>query len=131
MRPQPGPVERKFAYAAQTIVYAGLLLMIVAFVLYAADTVPSRVPLSEVPETWHLSAAERLDDAGRSSSWSWLSQLPDAGSIALAALVFFPTATIVLVLVTAAWFARARDGRYAVISALLGLVLIFAAAGVV
>ena len=58
------PVQQSFARMLVWLVRIGLALLFLTFVLYAAEIVPSAIPLRDVPDLWSLSASEYVEQSG-------------------------------------------------------------------
>lgn len=123
-------VQISYARILGAAVLAGFLLLFAGFTLYAAGILPSELPVSEVPELWHLSAEEYARETGREPGWAWVQEIAQGDKLAFAALVYFPMATLVLVFIAGLLFARNRVASYAIIAILEAIVLVVAATGV-
>ena len=123
------PVQQSFASMLVWLVRIGLGLLFVTFVIYAAGFVPSAVPLAEVPELWHLGATEYAARTNLELGWGWLTAFDQGRTLVFAALVLFPTGTMVLIGITAVLYLRHKVPAYALIALLELIVLVVAATG--
>ena len=123
------PVQLQFASILRWVVLVGLVLMFAMSVIYATGLVPSSVSPAEVPQLWQLSAEEYLEVTGGAGGWSWIRSIAQGQNLALAALVFFPTATIGMVAIAAGLYRKNNAKIYAIISLVEALVLALAATG--
>ena len=128
---QVDPVQKGFASVLIWIVRIGLIIMTVSFVLYVSGSVRSSVAPDEVPDYWHLDSCEYRDAAGGHQGWQWMRDLGNGTTLAFAGLIFFPASIIVAVAIAAFLYLRHGVRRYAIISALLAIVLTVAATGVI
>lgn len=129
-RPPLDPVQDAYAGLLVWFVRVALLALFVTFVLYAAGVVPSELPVSEVPDSWHLSAEEYAAATGAPAGWAWIGALGEGRTLAFAALVLFPLGTLVMVTAAIVLYLRNRVPAYAVITLLELVVLVIAATGV-
>ena len=123
------PVQQTFASMLIWLVRVALAFLFVSFVIYAAGLVPSPIPLDDVPDLWHLSASEYAARTDLALGWSWLRALDQGRTLVFAALVLFPTGTMLLLAVTVVLYLRQRVPAYALIAFFELVVLIIAATG--
>ncbi len=127
--PRIEPVQQSFASMLVWLVRIGLGLLFAMFVVYAAGLLPSRIPVSEVPELWHLGAAEYAQATSRELGWAWLESLGEGRMIVFAALVIFPAGAMILLAVTVVLYLRHDERAYALIALIEVVVLVVAATG--
>jgi hypothetical protein len=113
------------------LVAIGLFLLFAMFVIYATGFVTSEVPISEVPDYWSLSASELAEVTGTRGGWGWIETIASGSTLALAALVFFPASTIVLIVIAGFLYLRNKVPAYAAICFFEAAVLLVAAAGII
>lgn len=113
----------------QWLVVTGLSLLVVSFALYVSGVLRSPVPVSELPDLWHLNSTEFTAAVGAGEGWTWLRSIGQGQSLALASLVFFPAATILVVFTASLLYLRRRNHWYAVIAGLEAAILVLAATG--
>ena len=124
------PVQQSFARMLVWLVRIGLALLFLTFVLYAAEIVPSAIPLRDVPDLWSLSASEYVEQSGLETGWGWVSRISEGRTLVFASLVLFPAGTMLLIAVAGVLYVRHRVPAYALIAFLEVTVLIIAATGI-
>lgn len=124
------PVQQSFARMLVWLVRVGLALLFVTFVMYAAEIVPSAIPLRDVPDLWTLSASEYVEQSGLETGWGWVSRISEGRTLVFASLVLFPAGTMLLIAMTGMLYLRHRVPAYALIAFLEVAVLITAATGI-
>lgn len=128
--PNIEPVQLTFASILVWLVRIGLGLLFVTFVVYASGLVSSVVAIADVPDHWHLSADEYAELTDLEIGWAWLGTFDQGRTLVFAALVFFPTGTMVLIGITVVLYLRQKVPAYALIAFLELVVLIVAATGI-
>jgi MFS superfamily sulfate permease-like transporter len=123
------PVQAAYAKALGVAVLIGFVLLFAGFALYASGALPSVTSIGEVPELWHLSAGEFAAQTSQELGWAWVRGLGQGDQLAFATLIYFPAATLILVVLAGILYARHRIRSYAIIALLEGLVLLVAATG--
>lgn len=124
------PVQIAYARLLGVAVLAGFVFLFAGFVLYSAGVPASGTPIDEVPELWHLSAEEFAERTSRELGWRWVRDIGQGDLLAFAAVVYFPSATLVVILIGGLLFARHKNTSYAIIAVLEAVVLLVAATGV-
>jgi len=130
-RPDLEEVQLEFAVVMEWLVAICLSLLAILFILYATGIVPSARPISEIPELWHLSAAEFRAASGTPTGWAWIRHIGQGEYLSLAGLVVFPAATTIAICILAVLFSRRRAVIWAVMAAVQAAILVFAATGLV
>ena len=124
----PG-IQERVACVMEWVVRLGVGIMLLLFILYASGIITSESPPADVAEEWTI-GPDNLDQPA-DVPWAWLAGLADSLSLSFAALVFFPIATIVLLVLTCLQFVRARLRLYAVLVGCQVVILLVAAIGLV
>jgi len=121
-------VQETVAHLMEWIVRIGVGVMVILFFVYAFGLVHTETTPDQVAGQWAL-GIDRSTDAGEREPWAWAVSLADSLNLSLWALVFFPLATIALLVVTSIRFAREGHAAYAILVACQIVILVIAAVG--
>ena len=123
-------VSELYARMLQVLAIAGMVLLLLTFVIYVSGLLPSAVSPERVTELWHLDSASFNEITDGSFGWEWVSNILRGNNLAFASLVFLALCTLICMIVLAPAYLRAGDKRYATIVTLEAVVLTVAAAGI-
>ena len=124
-------VERRYAGILQVFILISFAVLLVSFVIFAAEILPAQVATDDIPKLWGLSAEEYGDRTGFPENWAWLGSLGQGDVLTFAALALIAAATPICFLALTYLYLRSRDYPYAVMSFLVVLILVLAASGLV
>ncbi|WP_022853703.1 hypothetical protein [Thermodesulfatator atlanticus] len=108
----------------------GIVLMILTFIIYIFQILPSFVPPEKLPSLWHMTAYEFIHHIGLKSGWDWIHYLNYGDILNYVGIAFLAGLTIVgYVAILPFLFS---SGAYAVgiISVAEIIILILAASGI-
>lgn len=123
-------VSELYAKILQVLSIAGMVLLLLTFVVYVTGLSPSAVPPQRVTELWHLDSATFAEETDGTLGWEWVSDLHTGNNLAFGSLVFLALCTLVCMILLVPAYLRLGDRRYAAIVAAEAVVLAVAAAGV-
>jgi hypothetical protein len=128
--PGVASVQETVAHVMDWIVRIGVGVMVILFFVYAFGLVETETPPDEVAGQWTI-GTHQSTDGGEHAPWAWAVSLADSLNLSLWALVFFPLATIALLVVTSIRFAREGHAAYAILVACQIVILVVAALGLI
>jgi hypothetical protein len=123
--------EEQLAYA-RLLDYgmkAGLLILVLTFVVYVLGLLPSHIPLDDISKYWSLSVHDYLKATNIHTGWSWLLMLNRGDFLNFFGIAFLAGVTIVCYLRIIPIFLKKKDLVYAILAILEILVLLLAASG--
>jgi len=127
---EASPEQNLYARVLEKGMYVGLLLLIIAFTIYAFGIIKPFIPRAEVSQYWSNSVSEYLHLANVNAGWSWLHMLGYGDFINFIPIAILAGTTVIcyLSIIPVLW--RNNDKVYAVIALLEAMVLSVAASGI-
>lgn len=137
-RPRVDDAQLRYASILEIGVYAGLVVLLVTFALYASGAVAPSVPLHELPHYWQLSVHEYLEATNAEhlhhehviTGWAWVSVVWKGDYLNFIGIALLAGVTIVCYLGIIPTLLRKHDHVYATMATLEVLVLTLAASGI-
>jgi uncharacterized membrane protein len=123
-------VERSYAGVLERVSIGGVVLSILAYVLYVFHLLPLSVSVESIAGHWHVSADELASEGFVTQGWAWISHLPDADILSLAAVGLLTMTPVACLAVASLSFFRQKDYAYTIIAVLQIGALLVAASGV-
>lgn len=107
----------------------GLVALVVSFGAYLFGLLSPHVPLAQLPDVWGLPLASYLEKTATPTGWGWLA-LADKGDLSnLIGLALLAGCSLPPLLGLIPVYLKRRDILYAGLCALIALVLLLAASG--
>ena len=130
--------QLRYAAILEVGVYAGLVILLVTFALYASGVVAPSVPVHELPGYWQMSVHEYLEATNVDhlhhehviTGWAWVSVVGKGDYLNFVGIALLAGVTIVCFLGIIPTLLRKHDHVYAIMAVLEVLVLSLAASGV-
>ncbi len=124
--------EEQLAYAKllDSGMKAGLLLLIVTFIVYLTGMLAPHVPVNDLPNYWKMPVHKYLVATGIHPGWAWLGMLGKGDFLNFIGIVFLAGVTIFCYLRIIPILLKKKDTIYAVLAVIEVLVLTLAASGV-
>jgi len=124
--------EEQLAYAniLELGMKAGLLMLIVTFIIYLSGLLPAFVPVNDLPKYWSMPVKKYLAATHIHTGWSWLYLLGKGDFLNFAGIAFLAGVTILCYLRIIPIFFRKKDTIYGVLAITEVLILVLAASGV-
>ncbi len=124
--------EEQVAYAKLLDIgmKAGLLALIVTFVIYVMGILTPHVPVNDLPRYWAMPVKQYLEATHIHSGWSWLGMLGKGDFLNFIAIAFLAGVTILCYMRVIPILFRKKDSVYGIIAVLEVLVLVLAASGI-
>jgi len=109
----------------------GMVLIVVGYLIYVFELLPSAASVSDVAAHWHLRASELHQTVPVPSGWDWTGDVLRGDVLSYASIIYLSAATIVCLAFIVPVLIGERDAIYTIITILQVCVLVFAAAGIV
>ncbi len=124
--------EEQLAYAniLELGMKAGLLLLIVIFIIYLSGLLPAHVPVRDLPKYWGMPVHKYLAATHIHSGWSWLYMIGKGDFLNFVSIAFLAGVTILCYLRIIPILYRKKDMMYVVFSVIEVLILALAASGI-
>jgi hypothetical protein len=127
-----GPTEEQLVYASllNKGMVAGLIGLLVTFVIYAFGILAPVIPKKDMPGYWIHSVHDYLHHTGLQGGWNWITQLGKGDMLNFAPIAFLGAVTIFCFLRIIPIFFRKKDTLYGFLAIIEVLVLMVAASGI-
>jgi len=122
--------SRVYASTLEFLSITGMILISLAFALYALELLPTSVALERVTELWHLDSATFADEAGISTGWSWIDSIFTGFGISFAALELLAVFALVAIGRLIPVYVKEKDNWYLTIVVAQVVVFLVAATGI-
>ncbi len=124
------PADLRYAKVLDIGVKAGLVLLILSFVIYVSGILPPLIPFESLPMYWGLSAKEFAKATHMPTGWGWLSLIGKGDILNLMAIVFLAGVSAICSLAVLPIFARRRELAQLFIAVLQIVALVLAASNI-
>ena len=109
----------------------GLVMLVLGFLAYLLGMLHPLVPLEQLPGLWSLPLADYLLRTGSPTGWGWLALVAKGDLLNLLGICVLVACSMPAVLVLTVMYMRRREHTYALICALIVMVMLLAASGIV
>lgn len=127
---QVAPEQIKYANLLLYGSWAGIAILAVAFLLYAAGIVPSFIDPSLMPQYWGMKASAYLEATRAPHGWGWLGMLKYGDFMTLIGIAWLGALTVIGYLILLPSYLRKKDNIYSAIVVTEIVVLVVAASGI-
>lgn len=107
----------------------GLVSLIITFFIYILGILPPKIPISDLPNLWHLKAYKFVEITGIGMGWSWLKNVTKSDYLNYLPIAFLGALTIFCYIGTFFVFLKKKDLLYIIITLLEIIILLLAASG--
>ena len=123
--------EEQIAYAKllDLGMKAGLLALIVTFLIYVMGVLTPHVPVNDLPKYWSMPVKQYLEATDIHTGWSWLGLVGKGDFLNFLGIAFLSGVTILCYMRIIPILFRKKDTVYGVLAILEVLVLVLAASG--
>jgi hypothetical protein len=127
-----GPTEEQLVYAnlLEKGMLAGLIGLLVTFIIYVLGILPALIPKKDIPNYWTHSVHDYLHHTGAPAGWNWIMELGKGDMLNFAPIAFLGAVTIFCFLRVIPTLFRKKDTLYGFLAIIEVLVLVVAASGV-
>ena len=108
---------------------AGLIGLVVTFIIYGAGILKPMIPLEQVQNYWVMPVNEYLAASGIHAGWAWLGNLGYGDMLTFVPIAFLSLLTIVCYAAIIPGLLRKKDTAYVVLVVVEIIVLTVAASG--
>lgn len=124
--------EEQLAYAKflDLGMKAGLLILIITFVIYLTGIFAPHIPVKDLPQYWGMPVHKYLNHTGIHPGWSWLRMLDKGDFLNFIGIAFLAGVTAICYIAIIPMLFRKKDTIYGVLAILEVLVLVLAASGI-
>lgn len=122
--------QRVYATLLDYGMKAGLLTLVVTFIIYLTGVMPPHIPVEELQKYWGHPVKEYLHETGIHPGWWWTTQLGKSDFLNFVGIAFLAGVTIVCYARIIPIFLAKKDRIYSVIAIVEVLVLTLAASGI-
>jgi len=124
--------EEQIAYARllDLGMKAGLLFLVVTFIIYLSGILTPHIPVNELPKYWGMSVHKYLEATGIHAGWSWLGMLGKGDFLNFTGIAFLAGVTLLCYVRIIPILFRKKDTIYGVIAVVEVVVLALAASGI-
>jgi hypothetical protein len=130
MSERGGEESERYATLLDWGTRVGLALLVLSFFTYVLGFVSPLVPLEQLPRLWNLPVKTYLEQSGMPTGWGWLAMAGKGDLANLVGIGILAGCSLPPLLGLIPIYIRRRDFVYAGICALVVLVLVLAASGV-
>ena len=124
--------EEQIAYAKvlNFLMFLGLAIMVVTFIIYMSGILSSFIPPQEIPKYWGMKSKDLIHSLHTPTGWGWLAMVGKGDYLNFIGIALLAGLTIVCYLVILPILARKKDIPYVVIAIIEVAVLTLAASGI-
>jgi disulfide bond formation protein DsbB len=126
------PMPEQLAYANLLFIgaWAGIVLMIITYIIYLGGILPAHVDLTLITQNWDKGVDEYLEITKSPHGWGWLSLMNKGDFLNFVGIALLAVLTLICYLLLIAGYQKRKDRIYLVIAILEVLVLGLAASGI-
>jgi len=124
--------EEQMAYAKvlNTLMFLGLAIIVVTFIIYMSGILTSFVPPQEIPNYWGMASKDFIHSLNAPTGWGWLALVGKGDYLNFVGIALLAGLSIICYLVILPILMRKKDIPYVVIAIIEVAVLSLAASGI-
>ena len=124
--------EEQVAYAKvlNIVMFLGLAIMMVTFIIYIFGILPAFIPPQDIPQYWGMKSSNFIHTFHAPTGWSWLALTNKGDYLNFVGIAILAGLTVLCYLVMLPILMRKKDTAYVVIAIIEVLVLVLAASGI-
>lgn len=124
--------EEQLAYATllDLGMKAGLLMLVVSFIIYLSGVLTPHVAVNDLPKYWSLPVKTYLHETGIPTGWAWVNMIGKGDFLNFVGIAFLAGVTIICYIRIIPILFRKKDTVYAILAIIEVLVLVLAASGI-
>jgi hypothetical protein len=127
----PMPEQLQYANLLSIGAWAGIIVMIITYIIYVMGIMPTHVDIVTVTKYWHLNVHDYLEVTNSPAGWGWLGLIGKGDYLNFLGIAWLAVLTIVCYAVLLPGYLKRKDMIYAGIVVVEILVLCLAASGIV
>ncbi|HEY8908831.1 MAG TPA: DUF1634 domain-containing protein [Desulfosporosinus sp.] len=110
--------------------WAGIVMMLITFVLYMGGMFHPMIKPSDMPLYWGLNVHKYLQATHAPSGWNWLALVNHADYLNLVGLAFLGSVSVIAYLTLFVNYLRKKDFPYVIMVSIEIIVIVLAASGI-
>ncbi len=124
--------EEQIAYAKvlNVVMFLGLAIMMVTFIIYMSGILPSFIPPQDIPKYWGMKSSNFIHTFHAPTGWAWVAMTNKGDYLNFVGIAILAGLTALCYLVILPILIRKKDTAYVVIAIMEVLVLVLAASGI-
>jgi hypothetical protein len=124
--------EEQIAYAKilNVVMFLGLAIMVVTFIIYLFGILPSFIPPQDIPKYWGMKSSNFIHTFHAPTGWAWVALTNKGDYLNFVGIALLAGLTVLCYLVILPILIRKKDMAYVVIAIIEVLVLVLAASGI-
>jgi len=124
--------EEQITYAnvLNVVMYLGLAIMVVTFIIYMSGILSSFIPPQEIAKYWGMKSKDFIHTLHTPTGWGWLALIGKGDYLNFVGIALLAGLTILCYLVILPILMRKKDTPYVVIAIIEVAVLALAASGI-
>jgi hypothetical protein len=119
-----------YANVLSILMYLGLAILVVTFIIYMSGILASFIPPQEIPNYWGMASKVFIHSLNAPTGWGWLALVGKGDYLNFVGIALLAGVTIVCYLVILPILLRKKDIPYVVIAIVEVAVLALAASGI-
>ncbi len=121
---------QRYALLLEWGTWIGQAALVVSFAMYVFGVVPPHVPLDQLPKVWNLPVATYLQQTNTPTGWGWTTLAFKGDFLNLIGICILAGSSLPPLLALIPLYLKQNDRAYVVICALVAVVLVLAASGI-
>ena len=124
--------EEQVAYAKvlNVVMFLGLAIMMVTFIIYMFGILPSFIAPQDIPKYWGMKSSNFIHTFHAPTGWAWVALTNKGDYLNFVGIAGLAGLTVLCYLVILPILIRKKDTAYVVIAIIEVLVLVLAASGI-
>jgi hypothetical protein len=124
--------EEQVAYAKvlNVVMFLGLAIMVVTFIIYMLGILLSFIPPQDIPKYWGMKSSNFIHTFHAPTGWAWVALTNKGDYLNFVGIAILAGLTVLCYLVILPILIRKKDKAYVVIAIIEVLVLALAASGI-
>ncbi len=124
--------EEQIAYAKvlNSLMFLGLAIIVVTFIIYMSGILASFVPPQEIPNYWSMASKDFIHSLHAPTGWGWVALVGKGDYLNFVGIALLAGLSIICYLVILPILMRKKDTPYVVIAIIEIAVLSLAASGI-
>jgi hypothetical protein len=127
---EPRNEAQRYALLLERGTWFGQAALVISFAVYVFGFVPPHVPLDQLPTVWNLPVSTYLQQTNTPTGWGWTTLAMKGDFLNLIGICILAGCSLPALLALIPLYLKQNDRAYAVICALVAVVLVLAASGI-
>jgi hypothetical protein len=129
-RTQATEEQLTYAKVLNVVMFLGLAIMVVTFIIYILGILPSFIPPQDIPKYWSMKSSNFIHTFHAPTGWAWVAMTNKGDYLNFVGIAILAGLTVLCYLVILPILIRKKDRAYVVIAIIEVLVLVLAASGI-